>query len=161
MAPSSPVAIHDERPCVTKWSLHTLGGYPVLKLECDGGTRAYKAGDILSHDDMQWSSELRTNGRAYQFRGEVLKAFVELKYGKVFQRFEIAVEMHAAIASGAYKQRGVLKAGSDYVNAIGEASGWKAITTSGRLAAAKPPAWIPSSQDAPPLKTRRIDLSQE
>ena len=135
----------DTRPVVTKWSLHTLGGNPVLKLECLGG-RYYKRGEVVSHDDFQGWEECKIVERGgaipHQFRGSVSVAYTDLQPGNVLiQRFEVAVEHHQAITSGAYRQRGVMQSGERIRASI-----------PARPVAPSPP------QIAPPRKTRMFDL---
>ena len=136
--------IVDSRPTVTAWSLHTLKGQPLLKLQCTG-ERHYKQGEVVSDED--YAHGLPAGEKWHKFRGTVQKAYVSLVGGAVAQHVEIAVQRHVLIESGEYKLRGIAKS---------EPATFVAST---RTAAARLKPI--QSQPAKPSKSRMMDLSQE
>lgn len=146
--PPSPVVQVASLPAVTKWSLHTLGGKPVMKLEVKG-ERHYKAGEVVSDEDLDWTESpiVRvTQSRSHhRFRGTVTKAHVAFAGGQVSQSLEVELHHHEMIASGEYRPRTVVRSQA----------------AQPAVPAAKPAVASKPSVPAAKPKIRFIDLSEE
>ena len=128
-------------PLVTAWSLHTIKGGPVLKLEVVG-ERYYQRGEVVSDADFGgWENEstslLRKTMRPYGFRGVIHDVKIDLDWGDggrpiTTQRIEILVEQHAMITSGLYKPRTVIRSPPDKSKPV-------AANDAGKLYPAPPP----------------------
>lgn len=148
--PSGPVvpAINpaDTRPVILSWSLHTLLGKPVLKLNARGA-RTYPQDCLIGNTDFQPGAD-----NQHKFSGKLTKRVVDLEGSEVVQRLEIELSQHAMIDSGQYKPKTVVTS-QGKAQPIGVITpGGQAFTTMGAVSTipSKQPSLPPASQPAEP-----------